>query len=216
MKKANKPPIIFWVVIAAIVLGLFLSSIDWNPAIMPVENNIDDVNKNFNPNTDQFPNAVGLHWAHIPLIYEIYNCTDYQANRAIRAFVKIENETQGDVGFLRFDNSSEKVDIEIHCTPDYEYSLEPGYLVSGDSMYVPSSDNPNIIDKAYINFYAISKTTYTGGCTIYPDIEVHEILHGFGYDHSDSAKSIMYPSHVMCAFKIDDNIIADLKEKYGL
>ncbi len=199
--------------ILAIIIIIFVINSNFTN-IIP-ENNTSLADKNLNLNS--FPNAVGLHWGHMPLIYEIYNCTDYQANRLIRGFAKIENETKGDVSFLRLNNSSQnkEVDIAVLCRKEYKSAPEPGYTVSGDSGYLTYVNYPNLIAKAEINFYGISSSTYSAGCTIYPDIEVHEILHGFGYGHNESTKSIMYPSHVMCAFKIDDNIITDLKEKYG-
>ncbi len=165
-------------------------------------------------NNDQFPNAAGLHWTHMPLTYRIYNCTEYQSNRIVRGFLRIENETNYTVKFKAIQNDSNP-DIGVYCRKDYKQSVEPGYLTSGDSAYSVSSANSNLIMKAEINFYGITSSTYSSGCTIYPDIEIHEILHGFGYGHNDSTKSIMYPSHVMCGFKIDDNIISELKKNYG-
>jgi hypothetical protein len=62
----------------------------------------------------------------------------------------------------------------------------------------------------------------------YPFMELHEILHGFGFEHSENECSIMYPysnnqfiydNLDVCSYgkkpHIDKGIIKDLKEIYG-
>ena len=162
---------------------------------------------------DSFSHSERLHWTHMPLSYIIYNCSDYQTRRILRALEAIENETNKSVLFRN--NTDNETDINIVCNKDYKPSEESkGYMTIGESGYWTYKDFPNIIAKAEINFYGISENTYSGGCIAYPDAEVHELLHAFGYGHTEDRWSIMYPSSVECIRSIDDDITEDLIETY--
>jgi hypothetical protein len=51
-------------------------------------------------------------------------------------------------------------------------------------------------------------------CT-YPNVELHELLHVLGFDHSENKKSIMYPLIESCDQILDQSIINQLKLLYA-
>ncbi len=169
---------------------------------------------------DEFSHIQEPHWTHIPLTYKIVNCTDYQKGRVIKAFNQIQNETENIVSFEEYNGEYELGgDFMIYCHEDYHESYgiweEITYVVA-DGIYYPYEDYPNKILYSDINFYGITETTYSGGCVSYPDTEIHEILHGFGFDNVNDTKNIMNEIHVNCPYKINQNILDKLIEIYSI
>ena len=177
--------------------------------------------------SDTFAHTQELHWTHMPLGYAIFNCSAYEARRIMDAFARLENETQRAVSFVAstsiVENTSGEyflqntidVNIEVTCHVEYGKILVEGYITAGDSGYFVYSANPQTIVRAKVNFYGISSTTYTGGCPIYPDIEMHEILHAFGFQHVVQYNHIMNPTHSYCPSKVNDDVLEKLKRVYG-
>jgi len=168
---------------------------------------------------DEFSHINEPHWTMMPITYKIVNCTDYQENRIIKAFNQIQKETEGIVSFKEYYGDSEYgSDFMIYCYEEYDDSYwdpkETTYTVS-DCYYETWENYPNKILYADINFYGITETTYSGGCTIYPDIELHEILHGFGFEHVNETNHIMNPLHTYCPSKLNEDILNKLIEIYS-
>jgi hypothetical protein len=177
-------------------------------------NVIEDKNEDYIQ--DQFSFNSEAHWSHMPLSYSITNCTEYQANRIIDAFNKIENETEKVVTFIK--ENKEEIDIEVTCYENYKESREElanaiDYTL-GESGYW-TYENTNIISKAEIDFYGITELTYSGGCLAYPDVEAHEILHAFGFGHLEGDGYIMNPLHTYCPSRLNDYITEKLEKDYS-
>ena len=155
-----------------------------------------------------------FYWNHMPITYKIENekaCGKIQLSRIKWAFQKIEEETLRSVSFKEADN---KEDITISC---YAYAPSPqiGYITFANTEVTEVANDK--ISKAKIKFYNASNSKRSGGCVDYPDVEIHEILHAFGYSHQDNPDSIMYKKTRNCRmdlFKIDNWIISELKNIY--
>ena len=201
--------VIALIVIAFYVSGVFDFSLkkmnfdDAEEVLLGERRNIEETG---NVIPDDFPDAIGLHWGHMPLTYGFavpnesnsnVNCQEHQVNRVIKAFEIVTNETGGAVNFLEGEGD---VDIEIYCNK--AQAEGPGYMVLGDGGYEAYG---NVIFKGTLNFYTHRN------CGTWPDMEVHEVLHTLGFEHIDDKKSIMYYEQVRCdAGKIDDEIVDKL------
>ena len=171
---------------------------------------------------DKFPNAEGVHWTMMPISYNVVGCTQYQENRIVKAFNKIQDETEEVVSFEEYDGEEEfGAGFMIYCHEDFNYNYSesdksmPESYTLGDSYYEVYDEAPDKILYADINFYGITETTYTGGCVSYPDVELHEILHGFGFEHVNQHNHIMNPFHTYCPSKLNQDIVDELLETYG-
>jgi subtilase family serine protease len=49
----------------------------------------------------------------------------------------------------------------------------------------------------------------------WPNVEIHELLHVLGFEHSTSKESLMYPYLTSCDQKLDEKIIQVIKELYS-
>ena len=156
----------------------------------------------------------GFYWAHMPITYKIENekaCGKIQSGRIKLAFQKIEEETLGSISFKETDDNE---DITISCYA-YAPSSKVGYVTFANTEVTEIADN--IISKAKIKLYNASNSKRSGGCVNYPDVEIHEILHAFGYSHQDDSNSIMHKETRNCRtdlFRIDDEIVNELKNTY--
>jgi hypothetical protein len=183
--------------------------------IFVIDNSKDDYDNYKEQIKDEFSNVQELHWTHIPVTYSFaepntftdihglpnYKCPDFQIDRLKNAFDEIQNETDNIILFKEVDYSTE---ITVYC---YRLKAEGGYYILGEGGY--ESDGNRIINGT-LNFYDHLN------CGTWPDAEIHEILHMFGYDHIDKWDSIMSPLQKTCDLgKIDDEIVNDLMIKYS-
>jgi hypothetical protein len=128
-----------------------------------------------------------LHWGHMPLVYkfnETSPCSGVRLTRIKLAFEELERVTDGKVSFVEGDNP----DITITCT---QYVENSGYLEKKTigQAYINETDG-NVIKSAGIEFFPVQ--TYGW----YPRVEIHEILHTFGFEHNVSGPlSIMSPTN---------------------
>lgn len=163
---------------------------------------------------DSFSSAEGLHWTHMPVTYSIYNeaeCGNYEVRKISRAFDAISSATGGKV---HFEKVKAEGDIVFRCSfiegcyelvtdIDEDAGLVYRYerICEHDKGIAATRILGNRILGAEIEMFGLagfSETSgkgtsgfYIGSCG-HPTTEIHEILHAFGYGHSDDSKSIMY------------------------
>lgn len=160
---------------------------------------------------DEFLNNSEKHWWHMPVTYVFFKgvneknftkCSDNQIERLKMAFEIIKNSTNGSVKF-----KEEKIygDIFIFC---YNASKpKEDHIVEGEAKIKIIK---NVIAGGEIYFYSHLN------CGGWPDTEIHEILHLFGYEHVKNNNSIMNPESKICDLnKIDKEIINDLNKVYS-
>lgn len=151
------------------------------------------------------------HWAKMPVTFNfsnIENCGEFQIYRIFKAISEIENATNLSVSFIQKNKSGE---ITFHCYKNFEAPTTPGLIQSGEASWKLIE---NEIIKADINFYNTGGGYYNGGCRNYPDVEIHEILHGFGFQHTNASYNIMNPVGSYCPTKINQDIIDKLTSIY--
>lgn len=164
---------------------------------------------------DKFPYLKNkTHWWHMPIVYTFVNsfngkngekftaCPSEQILRVKNAFDIIENSTKGVVKF-----KEDKIygDILIFCYNQAKPKKE--YIKEGEAM--PKIIG-NVIAGGNVYFY-----THLN-CGNWPDVEIHEILHLFDYEHINNTQSIMYPYSKVCDLNnIDKEITDDLIETYS-
>lgn len=164
---------------------------------------------------DEFSHIGRPHWGHMPLTYSIMNeegCGRYESNRIRRALADVMNVTNNVVLFKKANGTA--ADIEITCTfiedcykvtteITDEYSVRYETICRHQLGVTGTTRLGNQIVKAEIELFGLAGFAetkregpsgfYVGTCG-HAITEVHELLHAFGYPHSEDNSSIMYPS----------------------
>jgi hypothetical protein len=151
---------------------------------------------------DLFPDSKSMHWPNMPIKYTIANCTDYRLNRIGLALEYISNETE----VISFQESSD-YDIEIICINEQK---DRGYVAG----------------EAVLNYYVGTRIYAPSQVYIYhsnhcmnrrPTIEIHEVLHVFGLNHSLESEwgDIMNPYTTGCEAELSLEDSLHLKETYS-
>ncbi len=194
-----------------------------------------------------------LRWDHMPVTYKIINekeCGTYEPAKIRRAFLEIEESTDRIVFFEEVDSSP---DIEISCSfieDCYEKTIdvenygsfyttyETETICEHDAGYAEITDySDDKILKAEIEFVGLAgfrETDNKGasgflvGTCGHLNTELHEVLHVFGYEHTNDENSIMNPYGEGSLYKlrekddcigskkeIDEEIISCLKYTYS-
>ncbi len=149
-------------------------------------------------------------WDHMPISFNITSdCGNYEGNRIRRATNIIANDTDYAVNFTEVNGSA---DISVMCNRNYVAGSTSGTFESGNALPIFAD---NKIVSAVINFNKVNELShnYPGGCLIYPDTEIHELLHTLGFGHTTKAKSIMTAIGGGCP-TLDKDILDVLKQAY--
>jgi hypothetical protein len=195
---------------------------------------------------DDFSKISELHWRHLPIKYFIKNekeCGTYESGKIDRAFNEISESTNKTLYFEKINNSAE-ADIELFCSfIENCYKIETwkdGYWEYKEESICEhelgiaqiTETEGNKIIKAEIELIGLggfSETSnrvgkemsgfYVGTCGD-SNTEIHEILHVFGFGHSQNQTSIMYPHEMReSGYKISDNncedVIVGIDEEYS-
>lgn len=149
----------------------------------------------------------------LPITYAVNEtaCGELMSGRFDKAFAQLTSETMGIVTFQKVEGSA---NIKIMC---YLEAMEEGEYFT--SAHATLGKQGKKIDGATMVFYnvdPIGNARFSGGCLSYPNTELHELLHVFGYIHNEKEGSIMNPISPGCrVLKVDEKIIEDLKKFYA-
>ncbi len=195
-----------------ILAGLAIGIVFAEESYQLTERNGENLQKNIAESVDNPSGVEDLHWDHMPITYKFSNeraCGIQEAKRIRRGFEKIEAETSGTVDFEEGNNS----DITINCHKGFniEYINSDGTVLQADTTYF---NDGNEIKRATIDYYDTKDGKISSNCGAYPDTEVHETLHAFGFDHVDNRYHIMNSVGTYCPTKINEDVIEKLKEIY--
>ena len=167
-------------------------------------------------NTQQFYH--NMKFNHNEISYRVNNdCSEEQSKRMELAF----KELSGMVGEITFYSTGFSPDIEVSCTNEINYNgydmeenIEKNYFIAGEggAKEIVETGRYYIITNGIIFLYEGNKKWIK--CP-HPNIEMHELLHVFGFDHLDDKKSLMYPYLTSCDQTLDDSIINELKKLYS-
>lgn len=155
-----------------------------------------------------FPN---MKFNHNVISYDIDRfCEEEKGKRMIEAF----NEFSDIIEFVTFYESSENPDIRVVCSEkDIDNLEEKEYFIAGEggAKEVIQTGRYNIITDGIILLYTNPKFSKCD----WPNIELHELLHVFGFDHTNNKNSLMYPLLTSCDQKIEPFIVNELKRLYS-
>ncbi len=161
----------------------------------------------FSSQSQFFPN---MRFARTGITYSIDTlCKEDKKQKAEQAFKALEQETS----ILRFSQLAfPEGEIVINCDESkIEENISEEYYTAGEGGPL------SIINTSA--FYIIENGTVIliynkSQCDNY-NVELHEILHVFGFKHSDNNESIMYRINY-CNQVLTDDIIKELKRLYSI
>lgn len=193
----------FWIFISIIFAGIIIFVIISN------DNNPNYISQQIQ---DNFSNSSDLHWTHMPITYSFSNissCGQVESNYIIWGFNQIQGETNNTISFKQIEYNG---DIIVNCKHDLIANETQGTFQLGDAQITNLSDNK--IVNAELNFFIIPGSTSSGSCSVYPTVEIHEILHTFGFVHTDAPYNIMNPVMNFCPTHLNENILNKLLSTY--
>ena len=138
-------------------------------------------------------------------------CSKEKEDRMLQAFQELSKE----VPLLTFVPLSRNPDIEISCDESKEEKIDEKHFVAGEggAKEIIQTGRYNVVTEGIILLYE-NKKIRTKKCD-YPNVELHELLHVLGFDHTEDKRSIMYPFIESCSQIIDQSIIEQLNTIYS-
>jgi hypothetical protein len=137
-------------------------------------------------------------------------CSQDEKARMIEAF-KIVSDN---VDKIKFYPTSRSPDINVTCTTRIEGSLNKDFFIAGEggAEQIIQTDRYNVISRGMVLLYGNPDNSIE--CS-WPNIELHELMHVFGFGHSQDENSLMYPYLSSCDQKLDKSIIDSLNDLYS-
>lgn len=182
--------------------------------------NIDLDSKNPETNNIQIPNNEeskqfysNMKFNHNKISYRIETgCPEEKKQRMIEAF----NELSKHVPKITFYEITTTPDIEILCSQNNNEQINEKHFIAGEggAKEIIETERFNIITEGIIYLYDNSNLK-TLKCD-YPNVEIHELMHVFGFEHSKNPKSLMYSLLESCEQKLDQKIISLLNNLYSM
>ncbi len=154
-----------------------------------------------------YPN---MKFNHNSISYKIDSaCSQEKRDRMISAF----NELSFKVSAIDFYEVLTTPDIEVLCS-EYIKQTPGDYFIAGEggAKEIIQTGRYNIITEGIVLLHGNPHEFYK--CD-WPNIEFHELIHVFGFDHSADKNSLMYPYLNSCDQKLDVSIINTLKDLYS-
>lgn len=154
-----------------------------------------------------YPN---MKFNHNSISYEIDPyCSNKKRQRMISAFNDLSSKLKIISFYEVFDNS----DIEVSCSEEKKESVDETYFIAGEggAKEIIQTERYNIITNGTVLLY---KEINTQECN-WANIELHELIHVFGFGHSNNSNSLMYPYLEDCNQKLDESIIKELIRLYS-
>ena len=167
-----------------------------------------DAKENVSPNAIQFyPN---MRFNHNDLTYTLDSeCSKDKSEKMVKAFGEISTKT----GIITFEEiSSTGADIIISCSNDKRRLKENTFITGegGPSKFLNLEFYPIIIEGEIVLY----EDLYTVKCNE-PVVEIHELLHVFGYDHINNKSSVLYP-YFACDQTLGNEFVEDLIRLYSI
>ncbi len=209
--------ILLYFVLALLVMVLvFLLYILWQ--YLPTENQTPRVllpevgfeTGNLSYKVSQFyPN---MKFNHNQISYNIEeSCTENKRTRMKEAF----NLLQEQVGLITFYETDDgEPDIRVLCSKEVESTQGRNFFIAGEggAEQIIQTKKYNVVTKGIVLLY---DEPHNAIMCSWPNVELHELMHVFGFEHSEDRNSLMYPYLESCDQKLDEEIINDMKKLYS-
>jgi hypothetical protein len=150
--------------------------------------------------------AENLRFNHNNISYSINpECSETRKESMINAFGEFEKE----MGIISFYNDDINADIKIECS-DKQINV-------GDNLFAAGEGGPSrIINTSSFRTIEEGKIyLYDDQRCDYPIVELHELLHVFGFDHIENPTSIMY-NISRCNQRITPDMIRIINSLYSI
>ncbi len=154
-----------------------------------------------------YPN---MKFNHNSISYKINSdCDSEKRARMIAAFNELEDKVSA-ISFYESNNP----DIEVSCSAEEGDSVGRDFFIAGEggAKEIIQTKRYNVITNGVVLLYDNPSNAIQ--CS-WPNLELHELLHVFGFEHSSDENSLMYPYLESCSQKLDESIIQDLEELYS-
>ena len=213
MKKDVKIGLLFLLITILILSGLILMIyfVYFNLPLNPEKLNVDLGKQleviNLSQAVPQFYS--NMKFNHNTITYKIENsCEKERVERMLNAF----DELSSRVSYIEFKSVSENPDIEVTCS-NVKINGDDDYFIAGEggAKEIIDTGRYYVINQGLILLYGNKDAIRCD----WPNVELHELLHVFGFDHSKNKESLMYPYLESCDQKLDESIISDLKKLYS-
>lgn len=151
--------------------------------------------------------AENLRFSNSTLTYYIeYTCNEKRKNSMREAFRLFQRE----INIISFKEvSSPQADIFVGCSEDF--------IKLGDNLFAAGEGGPSqIINTSEYKTITQGKIyLYEDTKCVYPVVEIHELLHVFGFDHSVDPSSILY-NISQCEQIIPIEVINKITDLYSI
>ncbi len=210
MKFSDFILLILFLVIFSISFYLFKSSFNFEEKNFEAFFKKEPIEVNASSNLVQFVPNMRFSKNNISFFIE-EDCSKEKSSRVREAFKILEEETKV-IFFYEIKNDS--ADILVFCSQKEAEKKEGEKKIfilgeGGPRKFLNLTPYPLIIQGEVSLFLKKEEVN----CEM-PLVELHEILHVFGYDHINDKKSILYP-YLNCEQKLTQEVIDDLINLYS-
>ena len=203
--------ILFLIILLVVIIGIYFLYINLPGEPENLNLVIIDIpelkNQTFSEVIQFFPN---MKFNHNTISYEIDPiCSPNERSRMIEAF----NDLALKIGSISFKEIISGADIEISCSKDQKEGPNKDYFIAGEggAKEIIQTGRYNVIANGTVLLY---KENGGQECD-WANVELHELIHVFGFGHSDNPDSLMYPYLENCNQELDDSIIQELRRLYA-
>jgi len=192
-------------------LYLLFTNIPGKPVALNISIN-EELFENFSGEIKQFYH--NMKYNHNNVTFGFHNsCDDKKKGRMKRAFSEVENKVNSIVTFIEVNNNS---DIDIECEEKPASENEGDFLIAGEggAKEIIPTGRFNVIKKGVIYLYNNEGDRYLN-CDN-SNVEIHELMHAFGFDHSNDENSLMYIIIDSCSQLLDESILNEIKRLYSM
>ncbi len=158
--------------------------------------------KQFYPNMKFNHNQISYHLDN--------NCEEKKKQKMLEAFEELTKK----VNIITFYPTTNNPDIDVTCTKEVKEPNSEKHFVAGEggAKEIIDTGKFNVITNGIILLY--ENKIKSVECD-YPNVQLHELMHIFGFDHLTDKNSLMYPFIESCDQKLDDSIIEKLNKLYS-
>jgi hypothetical protein len=157
--------------------------------------------------TPVFSENLRFNHNNISFFIDMATCSAKEASKMVEAFNIFQEEMEL-INFIQY-YSEDNADIKISC-PERKVEL-------GDSLFAAGEGGPSEIINTTL-FKTIREGRiylYESPKCDYPIVEIHELGHVFGFDHSPNPKNIMYNTS-NCNQRISDDMVQLINDLYSI